>query len=110
MPVPATFAPLIGQRRFWIAQAIPACALLVLGFGLCWRNARIASRPLKALKLERRALQKRIKASNSRSEVLQVAVRLLELDLKLQNMRKREEPLSLDEYISGERLPTEIRS
>ena len=110
MPLPATFTPLIEQRRFWIAQAIPACALLVLGFGLWWRNARIAGRPLRALKLERRALQKRIKASDSRSEILQVAVRLLELDLKLQSIRKREKPLSLDECISGERLPTEIRN
>jgi len=110
MPIPATFTPLMEQRRFWIAQLIPACALLALGFGLWWRNARMASQPLRVLKLERRVLQKKIKASDNRSEVLQAAVRLLELDLKLQSMRKREKPPSLDEYIDGEQLPTEIRN
>jgi hypothetical protein len=109
-PTPATFTPLIEQRGFWLAQAIPACALLAFGLGLCLRNARIASQPLRALNLERRALRKTIGASNSRSDVLQATVRLLELDCKAKSMRRQGSPLSLDECISGERLPGDIRS
>ena len=108
-PVPATFTPLAKQPIFWIAQAIPACTLLAFGFGLWLRNARIASQPRRALTLESRVLQKKIAASLNRSEVLQAAVRLLELDCKIRNMRKQGTPPSLEDWINSERLPAEIR-
>ena len=109
-PVAATFAPLIKQRIFWIAQAAPACALLALGLGFWLRNARIASRPLRALNLERRTLRKTIGVSNSRSDVLQAAVRILELDCKARSMRGQGYPLTLEECINGEQLPGDVRS
>jgi BatD DUF11 like domain len=108
-PVPAAFTPLTKQPIFWIAQAIPACALLAFGLGLWLRNAKIASQPLRALNLESRVLRKKIGASINRSDVLQAAVRLLELDCEIRSIRKRGTPPSLEEWINGERLPAEIR-
>jgi hypothetical protein len=109
-PIPATFLPLIEQPIFWISQAIPACALLALGFGLWLKKVRIASQPLRELNVERRALRKKIDASNSRSDVLQAAVQLLELDCKARSIRKPGSPPSLDACLSGERLTEDVRN
>jgi hypothetical protein len=108
-PVAATFAPLIKQRIFWFAQAIPAAVLLALVLGLWIQNARIAGQPLRALNLEKRTLRKTIGVSNNRSDVLQAAVRILELDCKARSMRRKGDPVSLDQCIEGERLPAEVR-
>jgi hypothetical protein len=108
-PVPATFIPLTGQPIFWIAQAIPACGLLAFGFGLWLRKARIATQPLRALDLESRALKKTIDASVNRSDVLRAAVRLFEVDCEIRSIRKPGTPLSLEQWINGDRLPAEIR-
>ena len=109
-PTAATFIPLIEQKIFWIAQAIPVSALLVAGFGLWLRNTRNAGKPLRMLNLERRALRRKVGASHRRSEVLQAAVRFLELDCQIRSLRQRQTPQSLEEWIEGERLPKEIRS
>jgi hypothetical protein len=109
-PVAATFAPLIELRIFWLVQALPASVLLAFALGFWMRNARMAGQPLRALNLEKRALRKTIGVSNSRSDVLQAAVRILELDCKARSMRRKNDPLSLDECINREGLPEGVRS
>ena len=50
------------NQAFWIGQAIPAGALLLLGLGLWVRNARIAGQPHRMLNREKRLLWKKIDA------------------------------------------------
>ena len=108
-PSPASFLPLVAQPIFWIGQAIPAGFLLLLGFGLWFRNVRNASLPHRTLNRERRALWKKIEASNNRPEVLQAAVRLLELDVLSQTRGRARDQRSLEEVLSEEGLPIELR-
>jgi uncharacterized protein (UPF0216 family) len=108
-PSPASFLPLVAQPTFWISQAIPATALLFLGFGLWFRNVRKASLPNRTLNRERRALRRKIEASNNRPEVLQAAVRLLELDILSQNRGPAKDQKSLEELIAEEGLPVGLR-
>jgi hypothetical protein len=108
-PSPASFLPLAAQPIFWIGQAIPAGFLLLLGFGLWIRNVRNANLPRRNLNRERRALWKKIVASNNRPEVLRAAVRLLELDILSQTWSEAKGQRSLEEVISGESLPAELR-
>jgi hypothetical protein len=110
LPAPASFLPLVEQPAFWIGQAIPASALLFLSLGLWVRNARIANQPQRILNRERRLMWKRIDASNNRAEVLQAAVRLLELNSVNQTGRKIARRQSLEEVISKETLPEDLRS
>ena len=110
LPAPASFIPLVEKPAFWIGQTIPASALLLLGLGLWARNARIASRPRRILNRERRLLWKKIDASNNRPEVLQAVVRFLELNSRQQTRGKRTRPQSLDEAMSEETLPEDLRS
>jgi BatD DUF11 like domain len=109
-PSPASFLPLVAQPIFWIGQAIPAGSFLLLVFGLWFRNVRIASMPFRTLNRERRALRKKIDESNSRPEVLQAAVRLLELDVPSKTRDKARAQMFLEEAISEEALPVELRS
>jgi len=109
-PLPASFLPLVAQPIFWISQAIPAGSLLLLGFGLWFRNVRNASLPHRTLNRERRALWKKIDASKNRPEVLQAAVRLLELDVLSQARDRAKDQRSLEEVISEESLPVALRS
>jgi BatD DUF11 like domain len=108
-PTPASFLPLVARPAFWIAQAIPAATLLLLCSGLWFRNARKASLPNRTLNRERRALRKKIEASTNRPEVLQAAVRLLELDILSQPWNQVEDQKSLEEVISERSLPVELR-
>jgi hypothetical protein len=110
LPAPATFLPLIKQPFFWTTQAIPASALLFLALGLWVRNAAIASQPRRTLDREKRLLWKRIQGSNNRPEVLQAAVRLLELNPRRQIRGTTIRAQSLDEAITEESLPEELRS
>jgi hypothetical protein len=109
-PTPASFLPLVAQPTFWIGQSIPAGGFLLLGFGFWFRNARIASLPHRALNRERRALWKKIDASDNRPAVLQAAVRILELDIPAQSRAKAGNNKSLEELIAEEGLPTDLRS
>jgi hypothetical protein len=109
-PSPASFLPLAAQPIFWIGQAIPAGFLLLLGFGLWIRNFRNASLPHRTLNRERRALWKKIDESSNRPEVLRAAVRLLELDILSQTRGQARDQRSIEELISGEGLPVELRS
>jgi hypothetical protein len=109
-PSPASFLPLVAQPIFWIGQAVPAGSFLLLVFGLWFRNVRIASMPLRTLNRERRALRKKIDVSNSRPEVLQAAVRLLELNVLSKTRDKVSAQMSLEEAITEEALPVELRS
>jgi BatD DUF11 like domain len=108
-PATASFLPLTEQPVFWIVQAIPASALLLLGLGLCIRNARIANEPQRILNREKRLLWKTIDASENRPEVLKAAVRLLELNSGNQSAGKTYQRRSLDEAISAETLPDDLR-
>jgi hypothetical protein len=110
LPAPASFLPLVEQRAFWIGQAIPASALLLLGLGLCIRNARNAGQPQRILKQERRILWKKIDGSNNRPEVLRAAVRLLELDSGLHLRGKETQPRPLNELISEGMVPEDLQS
>ena len=109
LPAPGTFISLIKQPAFWTVQAIPAGALLLLTIGLWIRNATIASQPRRTLEREKRLLWKRIHASNNRPEVLQAAVRLLELNPRRHFRGIATRAQSLDEAIDEEALPEELR-
>jgi hypothetical protein len=100
---------LAAQPFFWIGQAIPAGFLLLLGFGLWIRNIRNASLPRRTLNRERRALWKKIDASNNRPEVLRAAVRLVELDILSQTRGQARDQRSIEEVINGEGLPVELQ-
>jgi hypothetical protein len=110
LPVPASFLPLVEQSSFWIGQAIPASGLLLLGLGLLVRNARIATQPHRLLNREKRLLWKKIDASSNRPDVLQAAVRLLELNSGERTRGKTNGLRSLDEAISASALPEDLRS
>ena len=110
LPVPASFLPLVEQSSFWIGQAIPASGLLLLGLGLLVRNARIATQPHRLLNREKRLLWKKIDASSNRPDVLQAAVRLLELNSGERTRGKTNGLRSLDEAISASVLPEDLRS
>lgn len=109
LPAPASFLPLIEQPGFWIGQTIPASALLLLGLGLWIRSARVAGEPHRALNREKRLLRKKIDTSNSRPEVLQAAVRLLELNSHTQTRRPEGGSPSLVEAINEQTLPEDLR-
>ena len=109
LPAPASFLPLVQQRAFWIGQTIPAGALLLFGLGLWVRSARVAGEPHRALNREKRLLWKKIDTSNSRPEVLQAAVRLLELNSRKQPRGHKSCPPSLVEAIREEALPEDLR-
>jgi hypothetical protein len=108
-PAPSSFLPLVEQPSFWIGQAIPASGLLLLGLGLLVRNARIATQPYRVLNREKRLLWKKIDASNNRPDVLQAAVRLLELNSGNQTRGKATGLQSLNEAISTSALPEDLR-
>ncbi len=110
LPAPATFLPLTRQPAFWISQIIPAGALLLLGIGLWVQNARIANQPRQVLNREKRLLWEKIDASTNRPEVLQAAVRLLELNSSTPKSRQKSLPRPLDEVISEETIPQDLRS
>jgi len=110
LPAPASFLPLVEQPVFWLGQMIPASVLLLLGIGLWVRNARIASKTQRIQNREKRLLWNKINASKDRPEVLQAAFRLLELNARKQIRGKSTRPRSLDEAISEETLPEDLRS
>jgi hypothetical protein len=62
------------------------------------------------LEIERKILRKRIKASGDRSDVLQAAVRLLELDCKIRGIRKRQTTRTLEEWMDGKELPGDMQT
>ncbi|MBV8175757.1 MAG: protein BatD [Verrucomicrobia bacterium] len=109
-PAPASFLPLTAQPVFWMGQAIPAGGFLLLSFGLWFKNARIASLPHRTLNREKRALWKKIDASDNRPEVLQAAVRILELDIVAQTRSKAGYRKSLEDVIGEQGLPADLRS
>ena len=98
------------QPAFWIGQTIPAGALLLLGIGLWVQNARIANQPRRMLNREKRLLWEKIDASTNRPEVLQAAVRLLELNSLTPKSRQKTLPRPLDEVIGEETIPQDLRS
>jgi hypothetical protein len=110
LPAPASFLPLVERPAFWIGQTVAAGALLLLGLGLWVRNARIASQPHRILNREKRSLWKKIDASNNRREVLQAAVRFLELNSRKQIRGKATRLQSLDDAMSEKTLPEDLRS
>jgi hypothetical protein len=109
-PVPATFTPLLGERSFWVVQAIPGIALLALALFSWLHKTWIAGRPLRALEIERKILRKKIKSSGDRSDFLQAAVRLLELDCKIRGIRKRQTSRTLEEWMDGKELPDDMQT
>jgi hypothetical protein len=108
VPARASFLPLIEQRAFWIAQMIPAGALLLLGLGLWFRSARVTNEPDRILNREKRLLWRKIDSSESRPEVLQAAVRLLELNSRAPTRTKNGSP-ALAEAIRQQGLPEDLR-
>jgi hypothetical protein len=110
-PIQASFVPLIRRREFWIAQAIPAIALVLLGTLFAINKAVIANQPQRMLNREKRLLWKKVAASTNRPEVLQAAVRLLELKNSTKpragtNGLQR----TLDETIQTRSLPDDLRN
>jgi hypothetical protein len=110
LPTPASFLFLTENPAFWLGQTIPAGALLLLGLGIWVRNARIASQPNRQLNREKRLLWKKIGASNNRPEVLQAAVRFMELNRRRRTSGKIIRSRSLDEMVGEETMPEDLRS
>jgi len=109
-PSRATFVPLIRQRQFWIAQAIPATALLLLGTLTAIKKNMVTTQPQRMVNREKRLLWKKVAGSKNRPEVLQAAVRLLELN---SSGKQRAGTISsystLDEKIQNGSLPDDLR-
>jgi hypothetical protein len=110
LPAAASFLPLVQQPTFWIVQLIPVSVLLLFGLCLWIRKASLASHPHRLMDREKRSLWKKIDASTSRPEFFQAAVRLLELNSPAQTRGKIARPQSLDEAISKETFPEDLRS
>jgi hypothetical protein len=110
LPVSASFLPLVEQPAFWLSQAIPASALVLLGLGLWARKTRTASQPHRKLNREKRLLWQKIEGSKDRPEVLQAAVRLLELNSLRKAGRDSPAPQPLEEVISKKALPEDLLS
>jgi hypothetical protein len=109
-PTQASFVPLIHRREFWIAQAIPAIALVMLGTLFAIKKALIANQPQRMLNREKRLLWKKVAASTNRPEVLQAAVRLLELRNPTKaRAGKNGLQRTLDETIQTESIPDDLR-
>jgi oxygen tolerance protein BatD len=109
-PSRASFLPLVRQREFWIVQAIPAAALLLLGILFAIKKRIVANQPQRMVNREERLLWKKVTASRNRPEVLQAAVRLLELNSS-PNQRNGTNPRypTLYEKIQSGALPDDLR-
>jgi hypothetical protein len=109
-PVLGSFVPLIRQRSFWAEQAIPAIALLLLGSAAGVRRVVIAHGPQRATNREKRLLWKKVAGSNNRPEVLQAAVRLLELSPVKRTGTPKGVLQPLEESINDKSLPDDLRN
>jgi BatD DUF11 like domain len=109
-PVHASFVPLIRQRGFWIEQAIPAIALLLLGSAAGVRRAVIAHKPQWTVNREKRLLWTKIVGSKNRPEVLQAAVRLLELSPIKRSGQQKGLFRPLGESMNDDSLPDDLRN
>jgi hypothetical protein len=110
-PPRASFLPLVRQREFWIAQAIPAAALLLLGILFGIKKTMVANQLKRTLKREERLLWKKVVASRNRPEVLRAAVRLLELKSSAkQTNGSNPRNLTLDDKIQSGSLPDDLRN
>jgi hypothetical protein len=109
-PVPASFVPLIRQRSFWMEQTIPAIVLLILGSAAGIRKVVNAHEPQWAANREKRLLWKKIVGSKSRPEVLQAAVRLLELNPVKRTGQQKGLFRPVEESMNDESLPEDLRS
>ncbi|MBV9392652.1 MAG: BatD family protein, partial [Verrucomicrobia bacterium] len=101
-----SFIPLIAQPAFWIAQAFPLSALVFAGLALWVQQARTASLPVRKWLQQKRLLWHKINASQSRPEVLDAAVRLLELQLLIRS--RGDKVRSLDEALHA--VPEDLRT
>jgi BatD DUF11 like domain len=106
-PNPATFAPIYQQPAFWIAQAVPAGLLLLLGLGTWWNNLQQAAQPLKPLIQQQRALRQQLDSSDA-AHAFDAAVRLLQINLLLRQRTVRQ-TVSLEELSSQKSLPPDLR-
>ncbi|HYY31065.1 MAG TPA: BatD family protein [Chthoniobacterales bacterium] len=109
-PVPASFVPLIRQRGFWIEQAIPAIALLLLGSAAGIRKVVTAREPQWKANREKRLLWRKIVGSKSRPEVLQAAVRLLELSPGKRSGRQKGLFRPVEESMNDKSFPDDLRN
>jgi hypothetical protein len=108
-PSPASFLPLVRQREFWIGQTIPALAFLLLGTLFAIKKTILANQSQRMLNREKRLLWTKVAASKNRPEVLQAAVRLLELN-SLAKERGRTSPRypTLYERVQCGALPDDL--
>jgi len=109
-PMPASFVPLIRQRSFWMEQTIPAIVLLMLGSVAGIRKVVNAHEPQWAANREKRLLWKKIVGSKSRPEVLQAAVRLLELNPVKHTGQQKGLFRPVEESMNDESLPEDLRN
>ena len=105
----AQFLPLVAQTRFWVAQMVPLGVLVLLGFGIWLRQTRVTSLPARALRQEKRSLWRKVNASKDRSEVLNAAVRLLELKTPVSSGARRFNG-SIEEILARADMPSDLRS
>ena len=104
----AQFLPLVAQTSFWVAQMVPLGVLALLGFGIWFRQTRVTSLPARALRQEKRSLWRKVNASKDRSEVLNAAVRLLELKTPISSGNRRFYG-SIEEILARVDLPSDLR-
>jgi len=104
----AQFFPLVAQTSFWVAQMVPLGVLALLGFGIWFRQTRVTSLPARALRQEKRSLWRKVNASKDRSEVLNAAVRLLELKTPVSSGNRRFYG-SIEEILARADLPGDLR-
>jgi hypothetical protein len=104
----AQFLPLVAQTSFWVAQMVPLGVLALLGFGIWFRQTRVTSLPARALRQEKRSLWRKVNASKDRSEVLNAAVRLLELKTPVSSGNRRFYG-SIEEILARADLPSDLR-
>lgn len=105
----AQFLPIVAQNSFWVAQMVPLGVLALLGFGIWFRQTRVTSLPVRVLRQEKRSLWRKVNASKDRSEVLDAAVRLLELKTPVSSGAPRFNG-SIEEILARADLPSDLRS
>jgi hypothetical protein len=105
----AQFLPLVQQPIFWIAQTIPLGILALIGFGTWFKQTRATNLPARVLRQEKRTLWQKVNSSKDRSEVLNAAIRLLELKTAVPSGSQKGNGF-LEEAVSSANLPSDIRS
>lgn len=104
----ASFAPLIRQPVFWVAQAIPGGAFLLFGLGLWFRNFQASTSPIRPFLKERTELRRKLDSA-APEQLFPAATRLLELDMLIK-ARGSLQNLAVEDALQQKQISKDLRA